>query len=149
MRYALIFSCVILLSCQTVPDEPIIYYHPPDESVETAVIHGMETSGGLFGTGKEKIFICGVHGERVLDSDLGEPIRITSGEHQISVCYKEGGNRAFADFDVTLEPSTEYQIQLGEHSWTVVNIWIEYKETNKIYIALTTVPKIAGIFFMY
>ena len=107
MRFALIFSFVILLSCQTVPDEPIIYYHPPDDSVETAVIHGMETSGGIFGTGKEKIFICGVDGEKVLDSDRGGPIRITSGENHISVCYEEGLNTAFADFDVTLEPSTE------------------------------------------
>lgn len=149
MRHALIFSFVILLSCRPMPDEPVVYYHPPDESVETAVIHGMESRGKLLGKGHEKIYICGVDGEKVLDSDLGEPIRITSGEHLISVCYREGGNKAFADLDVSLEPSTEYQILLGEHSWTVVNFWIEYKATNKLFIALTTVPKIAGIFFMY
>ena len=69
-----------------------------------------------------------------------EYVRIAPGSRRITVCYEVGLNRAVAVFEGELQPSTRYQIQLGEFKYTILNFYIEYKDTGKIYLAHTSVP---------
>lgn len=142
MRYALILSFVVLLSCETTP--PIDYYDPPDDSVEAAVIYKMESPPKFMRKGHQKIFVCAIDGEMVEDAVNQEYVRIAPGSHRITICYKVGLNRAVATFEGEVQPSTRYQIVLGEHQYTILNFWIEYKDTGKIYLAHTSVPINSG-----
>ena len=138
MRYALILSFVVLISCSTAP--PIDYYDPPDDSVGTAAIYKMESPPKFMIKGHEKIFVCAVDGEMVEDAVKQEYVRVAPGSHRITICYKVGLNRAVATFEGELQPSTRYQIKLGEFKYTILNFSIEYKDTGKIYLANTSVP---------
>lgn len=97
MRYALILSFIVLMSCSTTP--PIDYYDPPDDSVEAAVIYKMESPAKFMGKGHEKIFVCAVDGEVVEDAVKQEFVRLAPGSHRITICYEVGLNRAVAVFE--------------------------------------------------
>ena len=132
MRYALLLSFVVLMSCSTAP--------PIDDSVGTAAIYKMESPPKFMIKGHEKIFVCAVDGEMVEDAVKQEYVRVAPGSHRITICYKVGLNRAVATFEGELQPSTRYQIKLGEFKYTILNFSIEYKDTGKIYLANTSVP---------
>ena len=144
MRRILIGILVLVSSCATAPVEPTISYEPPLESTYAAVFYGEDSPGKFLGKGHEKIFVCRVDGLDVKSADFDNPVTVSPSLHTISICYREGLNTAEAQFEAVIRPNTEYQIRLGEHSWTGVNLWIENKATQEKFLGPATVPKVAG-----
>ena len=145
MRRAFLSVVVLLMgACATGPSEPVEYYVPPQTTAGAAVIHGEDSPGKFLGKGHEKIYVCKVDGRVVESADFDLPVLVSSAEHVISVCYREGLNTAEAYFEATFEADTDYQIRLGEHSWREVNLSIEKKESGEVYLGPATVPKVAG-----
>ena len=143
-QLALIVLIVAASSCTTTPAGPKATYDPPSPSNDAAIFYGEDSKGKLLGKGHEKIFVCRVDGRDVESADFDTPVKVSPSLHTISVCYKEGLNTAEAEFDAVIEPNTRYQLRLGEHSWTKVNLWIEDKDTGKTLLGPATVPKNAG-----
>lgn len=131
---------LFLISCASAPVEDRGVYAQPQASENTSVFIGEESARGIL-KGHEKIFVCQVDGQRVLNADLDLPVYVSSGAHTISVCYEEGLNRGIAEITADIPAGREHQIRLGEHSWTEVNLWIEQAGSEEPFSELITVPK--------
>lgn len=137
-------SALLLSGCASEPPDPATIYDEPTNQSPSAVFFGEDSPGKFLGKGHENVFVCEVNGKRVIDASFDRPVRVSPGVQRITICYREGGNSAKAMVAANIEEGNEYQIRLGEHSWTVVNLRIENRDSGEIFLEEQSIPKRAG-----
>ena len=134
---------LFIVGCSTTGQNANLYI-PPSDTVPSVVFWGEDSPGKFLGKGHEKIYLCKIDGAFQDNSTFDKATRVELGQRNISICYTEGANRAEATIIITFDTEAEYQIKLGEHSWTKVNFSVIDKNTGEALIGTTTVPKRAG-----
>ena len=144
MKFLVIFTLsALLLGCSSTGRNANLYSQPP-ESEPSVIFLGEESPGKFLGKGHEKIYLCRVDGAFQNSYSFDKPTRVALGERLISICYNEGANHAEAPIKASFDTTAEYQMKLGEHSWTKVNFSVVDKNTGELVIGPVTVPKQAG-----
>ncbi|MBB1287848.1 hypothetical protein H5085_01490 [Pseudoalteromonas sp. SR43-6] len=138
-----LFTLLFLLGCSSTGRNANLY-SPPLETVPSVVFWGEDSPGKFLGKGHEKVYLCRVDGAFQNSFTFDKPTRVELGEREISICYNEGANHAEAPIKATFDRKAEYQIKLGEHSWTEVNFSVVDKNTGELVIGPISVPKVAG-----
>lgn len=135
---------IFLIGCATNPRDPALIFAEPRDDEPSATFYGEDSPGRFLRKGHEKVFVCEVNGKSVDNADFDRPVRVPVGPQKVKICYEEGLNTASAEFEAEISTGTEYQIRLGEHSWTVVNLRVEDRNTSEIFMNEQSVPKVAG-----
>ena len=140
---SLIIIAALVSGCATTGDD-VNYYVQPQSNAPKVVFWGEESEDEFFVKGHETIYVCGIDGAFQDSTSFDKPTYIAFGERVVTICYLEGGNDAKAQIRTTFDKERNYQIKLGQHSWTKVNFSVIDKDSGELVFGPVTVPKQAG-----
>lgn len=146
MKKLLILSSIFILSaCNTIAQkEPINWYEQPQSAEQGSIFLGEDSPGKFLRKGHEKIFVCEINKKPIKSASFDTPVAINPGTQLIKICYEEGLNRAMAELKVDVPASSQFKVQLGEHSYLEVNFSIKNTSNGSLFVGKTTIPKAAG-----